>query len=120
MIKGDLARSPTSDVVKVGGDDDTPHGRTDYNDPEQKHLNDWLGLVSVGAGGDFAAIEGMIATLHAEFNRRSVPGNKLGQGITVFLDEVPAIVSETEDAMSYVVKRIRETRKYGIRVILLT
>jgi len=109
------ARAQTDAIVILD-----PHGRMDYTDPEQYHLNDWLGLVSVGAGRDFAAIERMITTIHAEFQRRSVPGNKLGQGITVFIDEVPAIVSETDDAMGYVVKWIREIRKYGIRIILLT
>ncbi len=109
------ARAQTDKIVILD-----PHGRLDYNDPNQEHLNDWLGLVSVGVGRDFPAIARMIETLHAEFNRRGVPGNKLGQGITVFMDEVPAIVDETDGSMEYVVKWIRETRKYGIRVVMLT
>ncbi len=92
----------------------------DYNDPEQAHLNNWLGPVSVGTGRDFAAIETMVRTLDAEFQRRSVPGNKLGKPITVFVDEVPAIVSNTDGVMQIGVGWIREVRKYGIRIMLLT
>ncbi len=109
------ARAQTDAVVILD-----PHGRTDYNDPEQAHLNHWLGLVSVGAGRDFAAIETMVRTLDAEFQRRSVPGNKLGKPITVFVDEVPASVSNTDGVMQIGVGWIREVRKYGIRIMLLT
>jgi hypothetical protein len=62
----------------------------------------------------------MVRTLDAEFQRRSVPGNKLGKPITVFVDEVPAIVSNTDGVMQIGVGWIREVRKYGIRIMLLT
>jgi energy-coupling factor transporter ATP-binding protein EcfA2 len=86
------------------------------------NLNNWCGLPTVGAGRNFAAIGAMIHMIHAEFQRRYdlPPGADLGEPLTVFIDEVPAIADEDKDLMPIIAKWLREGRKVGIRLCMLS
>ncbi len=84
------------------------------------NLNDWCGLPVVGAGRNFDEIEQMISAIHAEFERRFKPGADKGEPISIFVDEVPALADEKKNTIPLITKWLREARKTGIRLVLLS
>ena len=87
-----------------------PHGR----------YNDWGGLPAIGDGRDFDRIEKTIYAIHAEFERRFKPGEDMGQPLSVFIDETPALAAERKHLIPYITKWLREAAKAKIRVVVLS
>lgn len=86
--------------------------------------NNWCGLPVIGVGRDFDAIIAAIRGIHQEFLRRYELGADQGDDLTVFIDELPALAAELrdrdiKDVLPMVVKWLRESRKVGIRVVIL-
>ncbi len=72
----------------------------------------------------FDAIIAAIRAIHQEFLRRYEVGADQGDDLTVFIDELPALAAELrdrdiKDVLPMVVKWLRESRKVGIRVVIL-
>jgi ABC-type dipeptide/oligopeptide/nickel transport system ATPase subunit len=87
-------------------------------DPHMK-FNDWGSVGAIGDGRDFAAITQAFLTLHKEFERRFKIGEAVGEPLTVFIDEFPAISAARPDLTGYLTQWLRESAKAKIRLILL-
>ncbi|MDK3159854.1 hypothetical protein QPK87_25310 [Kamptonema cortianum] len=94
-------------------------------DPHRKP-DDWQGLPAIGGGRNYREIAQFFIALEKLMNDRYKlrdNGQTLGEIINVVIDEYPAIASSDECkkiAPSILKKLLREARKVGIRIILLT
>jgi len=82
--------------------------------------NDWLGLPVHGDGRNYQEIERTVQVLHAEFNRRYNDRELNSTPLTIFIDEVPAIADNTDNVIPTIKQWVREGRKVGMRLVLLT
>jgi hypothetical protein len=90
-------------------------------DPHEK-FNDWGALQDAVIGRDRNLEQAAAAfeALHIEFERRFRRGEGLGQGLTVFIDETPAIVAYAPEVAEYLIQWLLEGAKAGFRVVFLT
>lgn len=90
-------------------------------DPHEK-FNDWglLQKAVIGRDRDLDAIVATMGDLHAEFERRFKRGERVDKGLTVFLDEVPAIIAAAPEVADYLAAWLLEGAKAKFRVVFLT
>lgn len=81
-------------------------------------LNDW-GVDAVGSGRNFDAIADVLHAVHREFERRFQVGVEIGDRLTVFIDEYPAIVAARPDVAGLVKQWLREAAKARISLVFL-
>jgi hypothetical protein len=85
----------------------------------------WGGIVAVGAGRDFAAIETAMGELLAEMTRRyerlAVDADYQPEPLSIFVDEWPAIQTACKKVASqFITELAQEGRKAGMRLVMLT
>lgn len=90
-------------------------------DPHER-FNDWGGLQAavIGRDRDIEQVTAAFAHLHREFERRFRRGEEVGQGLTVFIDELPAIVAQAPEVAGYLTAWLLEGAKAGFRMVFLT
>lgn len=87
-------------------------------DPHAK-LNDWR-VSTIGDGRDFPAIDEALVALESEMSRRYTPGEDIGEPLTIFIDEYPAIADECRHAKQAFLRLAREGAKVRMRLVVLT
>ena len=90
-------------------------------DPHEK-FNDWGALQEtvIGRGRDLDAIVAAVADLHIEFERRFKRDEQIADGLTIFIDEVPAIIAAAPEVSDYLAAWLLEGAKARFRVVFLT
>lgn len=84
---------------------------------------DWGGVPAIGAGRTYAAIEAALGELLAEMSRRydvRAKGQIDYQPLTIFVDELPAIMQHCATAKQFFGELVREARKVDMRLVCLT
>lgn len=82
-------------------------------------FNGWAGLPAIGAGRDINAIAQAFSVLHTEFERRFRVGEAVGEPLTIFIDEYPALALLLPTIVPLVKQWLREAPKAGIRLVML-
>ncbi len=90
-------------------------------DPHEK-FNDWGALQEsvIGRDRDLDAIVAAVANLHTEFERRFMRGEHAEDGLTIFIDEVPAIIAVAPEVADYLAAWLLEGAKAKFRIVFLT
>lgn len=93
-------------------------------DPHGSPTN-WGGIRAIGAGRDFAAIEGAMVELLAEMTKRykllAEDANYQPEPLSIFVDEWPAIQTACKKtAARFITELSQEGRKAGLRLVMLT
>lgn len=90
-------------------------------DPHEK-FNDWGSLQETVIGRDrnLDAIVAAMVALNVEFERRFKRGEQVDKGLTVFIDEVPAIIAAAPEVGDYLAAWLLEAAKAKFRVVFLT
>lgn len=90
-------------------------------DPHEK-FNDWGGLQEavIGRDRDLGAIVTAIVELHTEFERRFKRDEHVSTGLSIFIDEMPAIIAAAPQVADYLAAWLLEGAKAKFRVVFLT
>jgi hypothetical protein len=84
---------------------------------------DWAGVPAIGAGRNYAEIDQALTTLLAQmadrYTRRA-QGDKAYPALTIFVDELPAIMQHCKSARQFFGELVREARKVNMRLVALT
>ncbi|MBX0331282.1 type IV secretory system conjugative DNA transfer family protein, partial [Oscillochloris sp. ZM17-4] len=90
-------------------------------DPHEK-FNSWGGLQEavIGRDRDLEAIVATVVKLQAEFERRFKRGETVERGLSIFIDEVPAIIAAAPEVSDYLAAWLLEGAKAQFRVVFLT
>jgi hypothetical protein len=86
-------------------------------DPHGK-LNDW-GVPVVGMGRDWGAIDEALIALEQELSRRYTPDEPLGEPLSIFFDEWPAIAANCPSAKRVLLALAQEGAKARMRLVVL-
>lgn len=89
-------------------------------DPHEK-FNDWGSLqpVVVGRDRNLDQAAAHFKVLHAEFERRFKRGEEAGPNLSIFIDEVPAIIAHAPEVADCLAQWMLEGAKAGFRVVFL-
>lgn len=85
--------------------------------------DDWGGLAAIGMGRNYGAINQALDLLLAEMKaryRRRAGGDRDYAPLTIFVDELPAIMAHCKAAKGFFGELVREARKVDMRLVALT
>lgn len=83
----------------------------------------WGGLLAIGTGRSYPAIERALLDLEAEMTaryERKAAGQPWGDPVSIFIDEYPTIAANCKQAAGAFKALAREGRKVGMRMVILT
>lgn len=87
-------------------------------DPHAK-LSPWQ-CDAVGTGRDWDGIDAALVALETEMSRRYAPSEAIGEPLTIFIDEWPAIAANCRNAKRVFLALAQEGAKVRMRLVVLT